>query len=489
MRSYYPTGSRNISSSWRQDDHAAPTHDGADGHSSQQFPAPSVTAAIASYLASQPTQQPSPPRWHNYTPPHRAAPAAPWQWASSTFAPPPPTLSSPWTPWPNATVVVPAGETPGDASPGGAGGGGGACVAGDDDATGCLRLARRVGRKAAGEGRNFMLSPLSLHAALALVAAGASGETQAELLRFLGSASLDELRHAAVTRLVAALRGIPQTSFACGVWVDRRCALREEFADVAGAVYAAVAESVDFVSQAEEARQRINDFVKDATKGLIGAVLPSGSVGLSTVAVLANALYFKGHGLSRSTRQEPSTRRSISPTAPPALKLPYSCKSGHQWHQAAYFYMLLLLPDDDHGLGDVYDKVVSTPGFIRKHTPVCKVPVGRLMVPKFKFTFGFEASEEMQRLGVTSPFGGGDFSGMFAGGGGASIAGVYHKATVEVDEEGTVAAAATAVSICLSRSAIPPVDFVADRPFLFAIVEERSSAVLFFGHVVNPLAE
>ena len=268
--------------------------------------------------------------------------------------------------------------------------------------------------------------------------------------------------------------------------------------------------------QAEEARQRINDFVnvKDATKGLIGAVLPPGSVGPSTVAVLANALYFKGswaqpfdtsrtfdapfHLPGGATVRAPFMTTSsrfeqhyvaVFPGFR-ALKLPYSCKSGDQWHQAAYFYMLLLLPDDDHGLGDVYDKAVSTPGFIRKHTPVGKVPVGRLMVPKFKFTFDFEAREEMQRLGVIRAFGGGDFSGMFAGGGGgAFVAGVYHKATVEVDEEGTVAAAATAVSFCLSGSAIPPVDFVADRPFLFAVVEERSSAVLFFGHVVNPIAE
>jgi serpin B len=272
--------------------------------------------------------------------------------------------------------------------------------------------------------------------------------------------------------------------------------------------------------QAEEARQRINDFVKDATKGLIGAVLPQGSVGPSTVAVLANGLHFKGtwaqpfdpsrtfeapfHLPGGGTVRAPfmMTRRTYEYdqhyvavfSGFRALKLPYSCsKSGsNQWHQAAYFYMLLLLPDDDaagHGLRDVYDRAVSAPGFIRRHTPACKVPAGRLMVPKFKFAYEFEASEEMRRLGVARAFEGGDFSGMFAGGGGDSVNGVYHKATVEVDEEGTVAAAATAVSICLSASAILPVDFVADRPFLFAVVEERSGAVLFFGHVVNPLAE
>jgi serpin B len=78
---------------------------------------------------------------------------------------------------------------------------------------------------------------------------------------------------------------------------------------------------------------------------------------------------------------------------------------------------------------------------------------------------------------------------MVTGGNGLRISGVYHKATIEVDELGTVAAAATAV--CMQQCARvprPPVDFVADRPFMFAIVEERSGVALFLGHVVNPLA-
>lgn len=66
---------------------------------------------------------------------------------------------------------------------------------------------------------------------------------------------------------------------------------------------------------------------------------------------------------------------------------------------------------------------------------------------------------------------------------------VYHQATIEVDELGTVAAASTAVVMMQKGSSLPPVDFVADRPFLFAVVEELTGAVLFLGHVVNPLAE
>ncbi|KAM0889176.1 hypothetical protein ACQ4PT_027870 [Festuca glaucescens] len=188
-------------------------------------------------------------------------------------------------------------------------------VAGDGKASSQLRLAREVGlRAAAGRGSNFIVSPLSIHGALALVATGARGETRQELLGFLESASLDELHDAAWLGLVGKLNGLTQTSFACGVWADRGHELQSEFMATVASRYAATAESVDFSLEAEKARRRVNAFVEDATNGLVRDVLPPGSVDSTTVFVLANALYFKG------------THR-----APP---------------QAAFYYMLILLPDD-----------------------------------------------------------------------------------------------------------------------------------------------
>uniref|UniRef100_R7W4M0 Putative serpin-Z12 n=1 Tax=Aegilops tauschii TaxID=37682 RepID=R7W4M0_AEGTA len=132
-----------------------------------------------------------------------------------------------------------------------------------------------------------------------------------------------------------------------------------------------------------------------------------------------------------------------------ALKLSYKNDDDHVGPRAeAALYMLLLLPDGAAlGLADLYDKSVATPGFLKSHTPAAQVLVGRFMVPKFKFTFEFEASSDMRKLGVTRAFGGGDFSGMVSGGDGLFITGMYHKATIKVDEQGTVAAAATAVGI------------------------------------------
>uniref|UniRef100_A0A0E0JGT8 Serpin domain-containing protein n=1 Tax=Oryza punctata TaxID=4537 RepID=A0A0E0JGT8_ORYPU len=465
-------------------------------------------------------------------PPFELAFAAPHPWARRAehvvqrhdapgFAQPPPGAFSSWS-WDRVHMALAAGEPfsgravgcggvrdvlPGDVAPAMA-----------EAKVSCLPLAREVGCRAAaaaggGQGRNFIVSPLSFHAALALVADGARGKTQRELLGFLGSPSLAELHRSATTRLVARLRHLPQTSFACGVWVDRGHALTPEFMDAASSRYAAVAEPADFATQPEQARERVNAFVSDATKGLIRDVLPPNSVRSSTVVVLANAVYFKGRwslpfhpwatfhapfhpldgGAVRApfmTTDIPFERHVAAFPGFTALKLPYK-NDGDGVPQAA-FYMLLLLPDSNGALklADLYDMAVTTPEFIKKHTPAAKSPVRRLMVPKFKFSFKFEAKSDMQKLGVTQAFLGGDFAGMVTGGDGLVIAGVYHQATIEVDELGTVAAASTAVAMMQQGGrSRPPVDFVADRPFLFAVVEELTGAVLFLGHVVNPLAE
>ncbi|KQJ89029.1 hypothetical protein BRADI_4g23062v3 [Brachypodium distachyon] len=339
----------------------------------------------------------------------------------------------------------------------------------DAAAAGCLPLAREA---AAGTRRNFVVSPLSIHAALAFVAAGR------QLLEFLGAPSLDALHGAPAMELLRELNGLNQTSFASGIWVDRRRALMPEFMAIGG----------------------------------------EAAVDSSTLVVLANALYFKGtwseqpfdpsatldapfHTPDGTVVRVPfmTDRDDKLVAAYPgfkALKLPYKSDDGDGVRRsAAAFYMLLLLPDNNTTtmkLSDLYDQAVSTPGFIKDHTPAVKVPVGRFMVPKFKFTFEFEASSDMRKLGLTKPFDRGDFSGMVSGRDVRGITGVYHKATIEVDELGTVAAAATAIvidatAIGARKPPRPRVDFVADHLFLFAIVEERSSTVLFLGHVVNPL--
>ncbi|RWW64599.1 hypothetical protein BHE74_00028151 [Ensete ventricosum] len=123
----------------------------------------------------------------------------------------------------------------------------------------CPRVAERVGLAAVASGSNFVLSPLSIRAALGLAAAGASGETLHQMLSFLGSPTVDHLNSAAA-RLVASVRADgngreetgPRLSFVNGLWVDRSLTLKPGFHGVAASVYGAVAKSVDFQGQVRQ---------------------------------------------------------------------------------------------------------------------------------------------------------------------------------------------------------------------------------------------
>uniref|UniRef100_A0A0A8YGD3 Serpin domain-containing protein n=1 Tax=Arundo donax TaxID=35708 RepID=A0A0A8YGD3_ARUDO len=118
-----------------------------------------------------------------------------------------------------------------------------------------------------------------------------------------------------------------------------------------------------------------------------------------------------------------------------------------------------------------------------------KVPVGQFKVPKFKISFGFEASDLLKGLGIELPFSAAaDLSEMVDPlvGQNLFVSSVFHKSFVEVNEEGTEAAATSGAAIELSGPRIEPTHFVADHPFLF-LIQDSSGVVLFVGHVVNPL--
>jgi serpin B len=155
--------------------------------------------------------------------------------------------------------------------------------------------------------------------------------------------------------------------------------------------------------------------------------------------------------------------------------------------------MYILLPDAHDGLWSLAEKVSSEPGFLEKHIPTEQVPVGQFKVPKFKISFGFEASNLLKGLGLHLPFGAeADLSEMVDSPTGQSlcVSSVFHRAFVEVNEAGTEAAASTAVKFmptCLRIDSREKMDFVADHPFLFMIREDLTGVVLFVGHVLNPL--
>nr|CAB3453139.1 unnamed protein product [Digitaria exilis] len=155
--------------------------------------------------------------------------------------------------------------------------------------------------------------------------------------------------------------------------------------------------------------------------------------------------------------------------------------------------MCILLPDEHDGLQSLQDKVASNPGFlmVMDHMPYGQHRVGEFRVPKFKLSFATSATNALQDLGVQAVFSAGaELPGMLEDDGSQEplfLGDVFHKAVIEVNEEGTEAAAVTAsVGFRGCRPLPPPAHFVADHPFAFFVVEEVSGAILFAGHVLDP---
>ncbi|KAL3655220.1 hypothetical protein CASFOL_001006 [Castilleja foliolosa] len=360
---------------------------------------------------------------------------------------------------------------------------------------------------------NLVFSPLSIHVVLGLIAAGSGGSTRDQLLGYLKSKSaqdLSSLSSQLVTLIFAdgGPLGGPRLSFANGVWVDKSLTLKPSFKKIVENDYRAASNHVDFQTKAADVTQEVNTWADKETSGLIKDILPSGSVDSSTRLVLANAVYFKGawnekfdssltkaHNfflLDGSSAQVPFMTskkkqyiRSFDDFK--VLSLPYK-----QGDDKRKFSMYFFLPDAKDGLPALVEKVSSKSEFIENHLPYQQVKVGDFLVPKFKINFGFEASEVLKGQGLVLPFSGGGLTEMVDSTVGQNlyVSSIFHKTFIEVNEEGTEAAAASAVVIklrCLKNE--ETLDFVADHPFLFVVREDMTGVVLFVGQVLNPLAD
>ncbi|CAM8939123.1 unnamed protein product [Rhodiola kirilowii] len=366
---------------------------------------------------------------------------------------------------------------------------------------------------------NFVFSPVSIYHMLSLIAAGSKGQTLDELLLFLKSNRNDLSSLAAhlsdVVLADAASHGGPRISFVTGAWVDRIMPFKKEFRNIVDGVYKATTEQVDFRTKAAEAVQKVNSWAKKETNGLIKDLLSLDSVDDMTRLILANAIYFKGvwadkfstsatkycdfHLLDGNSVKAPfmTSKKNqflFELDGFKVLQLPY--KQQHELEINRQFSMYIFLPDAKDGLPALAEKLYES-AFMDKilcHiAPGRKVEVGNFLIPKFKISFAFQVSDVLKDLGLISPFKCmKDFTEMVDDplGEDLYISGIYHKSIIEVNEEGTEAAAATGAVVTLQcRVKRRMIDFVADHPFLFVVRENVSGVILFIGNVLNPLVE
>ncbi|XP_042476279.1 serpin-ZXA-like [Macadamia integrifolia] len=258
--------------------------------------------------------------------------------------------------------------------------------------------------------------------------------------------------------------------------------------------------------KAVEVANEVNSWADKETNGLIKEVLPPGSVDCSTRLIFANALYFKGawnenFDASKTNDYDFYLVDGSSVHVPfmtskkkqyvrahdgfKVLRLPYK-----QGEDKRCFSMYFFLPDAKDRLPGLVEKLTSELGFLDRYLPSEAVKVGSFRIPRFKISFGFESSEVLKGLGLVLPFAGGLTEMVDSPlGQNLAVSSIFQKSFIEVNEEGTEAAAASAGVITLNSIRLPTnlIDFVADHPFIYLIREEMTGVVLFIGHVLNPL--
>jgi serpin B len=373
-------------------------------------------------------------------------------------------------------------------------------------ARGDLAFAADLHRKLGGDG-NLVYSPASVSLALAMTYAGAAGKTAEEMKTVLHFTLDPEKLHAVNHKRLYDWNGGGkeqrpyELSVADSLWGQKGEPWKKEFTELLKTRYAAGLREVDFAADPEAARGPINQWAADWTHNKIPELVPSGVLTGNTRLVLANAVYFKGAWASKFDKNWTAE----SPFQAGGTK-EVPVQMMHQKHRFGYGAtaeaQLLDMPFKGGQLSLLVILPTKKGGLPALEASLTQVKLSQLLsrmggdevdvyLPRFKFESSLDLAKTLAGMGMPSAFGAGaaDFSGM-DGTRNLFIGSVIHKATVEINEEGGEAAAATAVEVGVKSEALPkdrqtPV-FRADHPFLFLIRETATGEPLFFGRVADP---
>ncbi len=348
-------------------------------------------------------------------------------------------------------------------------------------------------------GKNIFVSPYSAATALQMAANGAAGRTKDEMERVLGTSgmpvsALNEAESAANSRLQSGDTNLILAT-ANALWYRQGAEVKPDFLRLNLKYFQSAINALDF-ENAPAAEAKINRWASDQTHGRITNIA-SEMIDQDTDLILANAIYFKGKWLdpfdAKLTKERP-----FHPAAGSEVQMPMMEMSKHFNHRQGTGYQAVRLPYMGYDLamyvflpdpgsspmkllqimnGDNWRRI-TMPGFSDRE--------GTVVLPKFKLETTLELNHPLQTLGMNLAFtrGKADFSNLFADP--HFISEVRQKAFVEVNEEGTEAAAVTAIRMdaaSIELNPPKPFEMIVDRPFLFAIVDAQTELILFMGTV------
>jgi serpin B len=361
---------------------------------------------------------------------------------------------------------------------------------------------------------NLFFSPFSVRAGLGMAYAGARGETARQMRTALSMPPFDEPLDTAFVETIlrlGALGGDCELALANALWGQDGDPVQPDYLDLIARRYQGQMNLVDFRTGAEAARVTINQWVEEKTRQRIRDLMPSGSLDAETRLVLANAVYFKGRWAvpfsEENTRDEPFCLEDGDEVQVPLMRkecgMLHMRAEGYQaidlFYRGGGLSMLVVLPDRRDGLRDLEQRLSAR--MLHQIVEQMHSRQVKLFLPRFTFNWGTaDICAALAALGM--PLALTRFQADFSGINGKQprdpeslfVSGVFHRAFVETNERGTEAAAATAILMLAATAARPskppeiPI-FRADHPFLFAIRDRKSGAILFIGRMVDPTRE
>ncbi|MBK8014590.1 MAG: serpin family protein [Deltaproteobacteria bacterium] len=352
---------------------------------------------------------------------------------------------------------------------------------------------------------NLFYSPFSISSALAMTYAGAKGKTEKEMEQVLQFGAAPAELHPTFAALLGELSSNEDYKLVIAnrLWGEQSYPFRATFLDLTREYYDGGFVPVDFKTESKAARGKINTWVEEKTNKKITDLIPAGLLDSLTRLVLTNAIHFKGswadqfdEHATRPMSFELSPKKQIKTSMMfKTAQFRYAQKDGVQLLELPYkggrLSMVLLMPVERHQLAQVEAKL--EPKMMSQWNGALTRQEVEIQIPKLKITAKLSLKKVLQEMGMKTAFSPNeaDFTGMSNLPKDSAeelyIAEVLHKAFVEVNEEGTEAAAATAV-VMKARGVAKPrhVRFIADQPFLFLIRDRKTSSVLFVGRVVDP---
>ncbi len=345
---------------------------------------------------------------------------------------------------------------------------------------------------------NIFFSPYSLSTAMAMTYAGAKGVTQeqiAQVFHFTANNDKFHIQLGNTIKQINSKSGAVQLKIVNNLWAEKNYPLTKTYPKLMTTAYMAAIKPMDFINKFEESRLSINANILKTTNEKIKDLLPPNSLNTLTRLVLTNAIYFKGDWKVMFKKDLTSDRdffitplKSIKcsmmsvksefsyyeDSKLKALELPYAGNN---------FSMVVILPNSNNSLEDI-TKMFTNDLLADIQRELGKQEV-TISIPKFKLSNGYELKQLLTTMGMPQPFSDdADFTGMTTKNN-LKISDVYHKAFIDVNEQGTEAAAATAVVVA-TKSVHRVQSFIANRPFLFLIKETPTGTILFMGRVVDP---